>query len=117
MKEDLNEGEAKEKEFLDTLINKYKSDSITIGSMYLLPDGTLLDLGNSGHGHKDICDEIIAAGFEENKDSSKGSDLLRDKGWLRINTNLNFIDLTKIKNLTEKQYIKLKGIINFMLFK
>lgn len=98
---------------INSIIETYKTDKITYGSMYILPDGTLLDLGNSGYGHSDLSSYLNNIGIEIDYELGKASKLLKSLGWIRLNTKLNFIDFPD-NVFTSKQEDKLKEAIDYM---
>lgn len=98
---------------LNNIIETYKTDRIAYGSMYILPDGTLLDLGNSGYGHSDLSSYLNNIGIEIDYELGKASKLLKSLGWIRLNTKLNFIDFPD-NVFTSKQEDKLKEAIDYM---
>ena len=100
-------------EFLKIIINDYKCNDIIWGSMYILPDGTLLNLGDSGYGHSDLSTLLNDYNFEVNYQSGKASPLLKSLGWIRLNTKVKFVDLPKIKP-TDIQYEKLLLALDYM---
>lgn len=98
---------------IKTLIASYKTFAITLGSMYILPDGTLLDLGDSGYGHSNVSEYLNELGLEKDYEMGKSSKLLKEMGWIRLNTKLKFIDLSETKP-TEAQYEQLLRALDFM---
>ena len=100
-------------ELLQIIINEYKCSGIAYGSMYILPDGVLLDLGDSGYGHSNLSLLLDEYGFEINYEPGKASKLLKYMGWIRLNTKINFIDLSNIKP-TNEQYKKLLIALDYM---
>lgn len=105
--------EEKQKEAISTIISKYKITSIPYGSMYILPNGTMLDLGNSGYGHAMISDYLNECGVEIDYEIGRASKLLKSLGWIRVNTKLRFIDFPN-SMFTDAQEEKLKDAIDFM---
>ena len=98
---------------LNSIIEKYSTNSISYGSMYILPDGTLLDLGDSGYGHSDLSAYLNDVGVENDYEQGKASKLLKSLGWIRLNTKLKFIDFPD-KMFTSAQEQKLKDAIDYM---
>lgn len=107
--EELNEISENEliDDILNSIINTYKSlEFQKDNSMYILPDGTLLDLGNSGYGHSDLAKYLADCGIEQNYKEGNASEFLYSKGWIRINNKYKFITIPNVP-LTEIQYAKL----------
>lgn len=98
---------------LNSIIEKYSTNSISYGSMYILPNGTLLDLGDSGYGHSDLSAYLNDVGVENDYEQGKASKLLKSLGWIRLNTKLKFIDFPD-KMFTSAQEQKLKDAIDYM---
>lgn len=97
------------------VIEKYKVDSFSVNSsMYILPDGTLLDLGTSGNGHSDLAKFLADEEIEKNYKEGKASSFLYSLGWIRVNNRYKFITIPEIK-LTEAQYVRLLEL--FDIFK
>lgn len=97
------------------VIEKYRVDSFSIdSSMYILPDGTLLDLGTSGNGHSDLAKFLADEEIEKNYEEGKASSFLYSLGWIRVNNRYKFITIPKVK-LTEAQYVRLLEL--FDIFK
>lgn len=105
--------EEKQKEAIDTIISTYKTNHVTYGSMYILPNGIMLDLGNSEYGHAIVSDYLNECGVEIDYEIGRASKLLKSLGWIRINTKLRFIDFTN-SMFTDAQEEKLKDAIGFM---
>ena len=100
-------------ESLEIITNEYKCSGIICGSMYILPDGMFLDLGDSGYGHSNLSSLLDEYGFEINYEPGKTSKLLKSMGWIRLNTKIKFIDLSNIKP-TNEQYEKLLIALDYM---
>lgn len=98
---------------INSIIETYKTDRIVYGSMYILPDGTLLDLGNSGYGHSDLSRYLNDVGIEIDYELGKASKLLKSLGWIRLNTKLKFIDFPD-NVFTSEQEDRLKEAIDYM---
>ena len=97
------------------VIEKYRVDSFSVdSSMYILPDGTLLDLGTSGNGHSDLAKFLADEEIEKNYEEGKASSFLYSLGWIRVNNRYKFITIPKVK-LTEAQYVRLLEL--FDIFK
>lgn len=96
-----------------SIIGYYKTDHITYGSMYILPDGTLLDLGSTGYGHSDLSAYLDELGIEIAYRPGTASKYLRSLNWVRLNTKLKFIDFPD-KVFTSKQERKLTEAIDYM---
>lgn len=97
------------------VIEKYRADNFSVNSsMYILPDGTLLDLGTSGNGHSDLAKFLADEEIEKNYEEGKASSFLYSLGWIRVNNRYKFITISKVK-LTEAQYVRLLEL--FDIFK
>lgn len=102
-------------DIIEKIIEKYKVNSFSINSsMYILPDGTLLDLGTSGNGHSDLAKFLADEEIEKNYEEGKASNFLYSLGWIRVNNRYKFITIPKVK-LTEAQYVRLLEL--FDIFK
>lgn len=66
-----------QQEVLQKIIDTYKTDHIGYGSMYILPDGALLYLGDSGWGHANVSSYINENGYEINYKEGTESSLLK----------------------------------------
>ena len=110
-KEHLTEGIMEDT--INNIIETYKTDRIVYGSMYILPDGTLLDLGNSGYGHSDLSSYLNDVGVEIDYELGKASKLLKSLGWIRLNTKMKFIDFPD-NVFTSEQEDRLKEAIDYM---
>lgn len=78
-------------EILETVVNRLKTGSIPHGAMYILPDGTLLDLSILENGHADLwayLDEKIPKTSYPQGDISN---FLLDLGWIKANTKEEYI--------------------------
>ena len=102
-----------QQEVLQKIIDTYKTDHIGYGSMYILPDGTLLYLGDSGWGHASVSSYINENGYEINYKEGTASNLLRSLGWIRLNTKIRFIDFCD-KVFTSQQETQLEYAIDYM---
>ena len=94
---------------LQEVVARLKTDSIPCGAMYILPNGTVLDLFALENGHADLW-----AYFDEriSKTTYPQYDIvnyLRDKGWIRANTKVQYIEMEQIP--TEKQTRKIAEIL------
>lgn len=103
--ERVNQNEAALRE----VVARLKTDSIPNGAMYILPNGTLLDLSTLENGHADLwayLDERISITSYPQYDIVN---YLRDKGWIKANTKEKYIETDNIP--TEKQTLKIAEII------
>ena len=85
-------------------VARLKTDSIPYGAMYILPNGTLLDLSAFENGHADLwayLDEHIPITSYPQYDIVN---YLRDKGWRKANTKVGYI---------ETQYSTVKQMLLF----
>lgn len=81
--------------------------------MYILPDGRLLYLGDSGWGHAEVPNFINQNGYEINYQEGTASKLLKSLGWIRLNTKLKFIDFCD-RMFTSEQEKQLKFAVDYM---
>ena len=83
-------------------IKRFETDSIAFGAMYILPDGTMLDLSLLPNGHADffVCTNTSSA-------------ILKQQGWVRLNTKLKYIELPT-KPLGKRQKQQVQRAITFM---
>ena len=96
-------------EVLREIVTRLKTDSIPCGAMYILPNGTVLDLSTFENGHADLwayLDERIPITSYPQYDIVN---YLRDKGWIRANTKEQYIETEHIP--TEKQMLKIAEIL------
>lgn len=103
--EQVNQNEA----VLRETVARLKTDVIPYGAMYILPNGTLLDLSTFENGHADLwayLDERISITSYPQYDIVN---YLRDKGWIRANTKAQYIETEHIP--TEKQTLKIAEIL------
>ena len=102
-----------QQEVLQKIIDTYQTDHIGYGSMYILPDGKLLYLGDSGWGHASVSSYINENGYEINYKEGTASNLLKSLGWIRLNTKLRFIDFCD-NVFTSAQEPQLEYAIDYM---
>ena len=103
--ERVNQNEAALRE----VVARLKTDLIPYGAMYILPNGTVLDLSTFENGHADLwayLDERIPIISYPQYDIVN---YLRDKGWIRANTKEQYIETENIP--TEKQTVKIGEIL------
>ena len=96
-------------EVLREVVARLKTDLIPYGAMYILPNGTVLDLSTFESGHADLwayLDERIPITSYPQYDIVN---YLRDKGWIRANTKEQYIETENIP--TEKQTLKIGEIL------
>ncbi len=94
---------------LQEVIEKLKTSSIPFGAMYILPNGTILDLSTFENGHADLwayLDERIPITSYPQYDMSN---FLRDLGWIKANTREGYIESQRIP--TKKQTEKIAEIL------
>ena len=99
-------------EVLREVVARLKTDLIPYGAMYILPNGTVLDLSTFENGHADLwayLDERIPITSYPQYDIVN---YLRDKGWIRANTKEQYIETENIP--TEKQTLKISEILNYI---
>lgn len=103
--EQVNQNEAALRE----TISRLNTDSIPYGAMYIMPDGTVLDLSAFENGHADLwayLNERIPITSYPQYDIVN---YLRDKGWIKANTKEEYIETEHIP--TEKQMRKICEIL------
>lgn len=104
--DDISE-KADVEDVLSEIIEKYKTTQFHINaSMYILPDGTLLDLGDSGFGHSNLSSYLNDCGIEIDYKECHPSKFLQSLGWIRVNNRYQFITLSN-KRPTSNQYEQL----------
>lgn len=96
------------------LIDIYKSTNFSyLGSSYILPDGTILDLGTDGYGHASVSAWLEENGLEIDFEPGTDSKLLRSLGWIRANGRWNFVTLPpRAVGITDSQYEKLADLFD-----
>lgn len=85
------------------LLKDYIKDSFSLGSYYIAEDGTIYDLGNSGYGHAEVSALLDDNGLEVDYKEGTSSKFLKSSGWIRLNTNLNFIELPDTAITTDQE--------------
>lgn len=96
-------------ELLRETVARLKTDSIPYGAMYILPNGTVLDLSTFENGHADLwayLDERIPI---TNYPQCDIVHYLRDKGWIRANTKVGYIETSYA---TVKQMLLVDDIVD-----
>ena len=79
-----------------SIISTFETDALAHGSMYILPDGRMLDLTFCG-GHAEFC-ALVGSTPQE----------LRALGWIRLNTKIKYVELPS--KPTEKQSERLRSV-------
>lgn len=92
------------------VIEKYKCSAIMLGSMYILSDGTLLYLGDTGFGHSELSETLEFLNIEKDFEPGKASKLLRGLGWIRLNTKIKFIEFTDVLPTAKQEVVLLKAL-------
>ncbi len=90
-------------------VARLKTDVIPYGAMYILPNGTLLNLSTFENGHADLwayLDERIPITSYPQYDIVN---YLRDKGWRKANTKVGYIET---QYSTEKQILLVENILD-----
>ncbi|MBQ7912188.1 MAG: DUF2493 domain-containing protein [Clostridia bacterium] len=103
--EQVNQNEA----VLREAVARLKTDVIPYGAMYILPNGTLLDLSTFENGHADLwayLDERIPITSYPQYDIVN---YLRDKGWRKANTKVGYIET---QYSTAKQILLVEDILD-----
>ena len=86
---------------IDKAIELFKTEAIGLGAMYVLPDGTMLDLGGLENGHASFWK---IAGCSDIK--------LKSLGWMRLNTKLKYVEMPK--QITAAQSLRLEQAMAVM---
>ena len=81
----------------DNVIKKFRTNNVVYGAMYILPDGQMLDLSMLVNGHAEFVAMLGST-----------AEVLKLKGWLKLNTKLKYIDLPS--NPTSMQLAELNRI-------
>lgn len=110
LNEDLDTNLTKAKE----LLKPYITNHFSTGSYYIDENGIIYDLGNSGYGHAEVSELLNDNGLEIDYKIGKSSKFLKSAGWIRLNTNLNFIELPE-ERITEEQKRSLLLALDLML--
>ena len=103
-----------EKDFLRELITVLKVKEIPHNSLYITPQGDILDLGDSGEGHALITELLFLKGIEPMYDAQADeySMYLFNHGWIRANAGfIKYLQLTD-KRPTEAQYEVLISLLD-----
>lgn len=112
-KEDLKESLSNNLTKAKELLKPYITNHFSTGSYYIDENGTIYDLGNSGYGHAEVSELLNNNGLEIDYKIGKSSRFLKSAGWIRLNTNLNFIELPE-KRITEEQKKQLIPALDVM---
>lgn len=87
---------------LNELVQYFHTDDVAFGAMFLLPNGDFLDISLLTGGHAEFS-ELSGYSISE----------LKEKGWIRLNTKLRYIDLSGVR-ITSAQVNPLKRVVAFM---
>lgn len=87
-----NELESRRDTALRELEQKYKTDEPVFGAMYMTPFGTLIDCSMFPNGHADVSAWLNGQGLEIDYRPGEPSQLLHQKGWLRLNTKVGYVE-------------------------
>ena len=77
---------------LRELEQKYKTDEPVFGAMYMTPFGTLIDCSMFPNGHADASAWLHEQGLEIDYRPGEASRLLYERGWLRLNTKVGYVE-------------------------
>lgn len=77
---------------LRELEQKYKTDEPVFGAMYMTPFGTLVDCSLFLNGHADVSAWLHEQGLEIDYRPGEASRLLCERGWLRLNTKVGYVE-------------------------
>ena len=77
---------------LRELEQKYKTDEPVFGAMYMTPFGTLIDCSLFPNGHADASAWLHEQGLEIDYRPGEASRLLYERGWLRLNTKVGYVE-------------------------
>lgn len=74
------------------LEQKYKTDEPVFGAMYMTPFVTLIDCSMFPNGHADVSAWLHGQGLEIDYRPGEASRLLYERGWLRLNTKVGYVE-------------------------
>lgn len=77
---------------LRELEQNYKTDEPVFGAMYMTPPGTLIDCSLFPNGHADVSAWLHEQGLEIDYRPGEASRLLCERGWLRLNTKVGYVE-------------------------
>ena len=77
---------------LRELEQKYKTDKPVFGAMYITSFGMLIDCSLFPNGHADISAWLHGQGLEIDYRPGEASRLLYERGWLRLNTKVGYVE-------------------------
>lgn len=80
-----------QKTVLEEVANCLKTDTIPCGAIYILPDGTILDLSFLENGHADLWAYLDEKVLETTYPQYDIANFLRDLGWIKANTKEKYI--------------------------
>lgn len=83
----------------ENVVKKFETDAMSLGAMYILPNGKMLDLSMLENGHAEFRDMVNCTAEE-----------LKSLGWLRLNTKLKYVELPQ--NPTEQQAARLQSVFD-----
>ena len=104
-----NELEERRSTALRELEQKYKTDGPVSGAMYMTLFGTLIDCSFFPNGHADVSAWLNEQGLEMDYRPGEASRLLRENGWLRLNTKIGYVEQPKCP-MTARQAYRLEEI-------
>lgn len=88
-------------ESIENAVERFKTEAMGLGAMYVLPDGTMLDLSMLENGHADFW-----------KISGCSDIRLKALGWMRLNTKLKYVEMPS--RITAAQSARLEQAMAFM---
>lgn len=77
---------------LRELEQKYKTDEPVFGAMYITSFGMLIDCSLFPNGHADVSSWLNEQGLEIDYRLGEASRLLYERGWLRLNTKVGYVE-------------------------
>ena len=96
-------------EIINELIDRFRSDNIPYGPMYILPNGDILDLSTLENGHMDFWDYLDTLIPITSYPQYDITNYLRDLGWIKANTKVEYIESDYMP--TEKQLNRICEIL------
>ena len=96
-------------EIIKAVIEKFRTNNIPYGPMYILPNGDILDLSILENGHMDFWDYLDTLIPITSYPQYDITNYLRDLGWIKANTKVEYIESDYMP--TEKQLNRICEIL------